>query len=104
MIKITLNKSEIQTLISLLVNAEYHSIKDIYARELTQDKIKHVLRKLNNKLLSYPAKKKEPQIGFKPAELAALHLALSTYLPLRLDVYEDTLVTKINMFIEQKAA
>lgn len=104
MIKIKLNKSEIQTLLSLLINAEYSSIEDGDVRELTRDKIRSVLRRLNNKLSSYPVKKKEAKMGFKSAELAAIHKVLKTYLPLRMDIYEGNLVLKINMLIEQKAA
>jgi len=102
--KIALSKNEIQALISLVLNADYNAIEDIYTRELVGERIRRVLDRLSTKHANYPAKKKKAQMGFKPAELAAIYKVLKTYDGILIGIYGQTLITKIIMLIQQKAA
>lgn len=102
MIKIPLSKTEIKTLISLLLNADYDGFDDIFIRELVGYIIRRVLKRLDNKLQSFPTKKKVAQMGFKPAELSAIHKTIPYCY--RNDIYDNVLIIKISSIINQKVA
>ena len=104
MIKIPLNSTELHSLIELLMFANYSNIEDIYMRELVGDQIRRLLRRLDNRLMGFPATKNESKIGFKPADLAAMYKALKCYNNCHEDFYNENLALKIKMMIEQKTA
>jgi hypothetical protein len=100
MLKITLNKSEIQTLITLLLHADYDAIKDPVKRILVKDYIKRFLKKLNNRLQGL--QKKDSVFTLKREEMAALRGALDVVRTDEFGAFESNTVLRIEMFIDQK--
>ena len=102
--KIPLNRTELHSLIELLMFANYDNIEDKYVRELVGELTMRLLKRLNRKLLNFPEVQKEAKLSFRPADLAAMYKALKCYRGYYKNTYDGNLALKITMIIELKSA